>query len=427
MTPPPRTILHVPRRFTADEWGGTETVVLEIARRPRSDGWNPAIVTSLALSDRRSEALAGIPVYRHPYFYPYFGLSRSDKAALDKKGGNLVSFSLLFRLLTTPNVRLFHAHALKRLGGEVRTAARLRRKPCVVTLHGGVFDVPASELESLLAPTRRGLEWGKALGALFGSRKLLSDADLVLCVGETEFARARKALDHDRIAYLPNGVDFDRFAMGDGPDFRRRHGIPASAFLVLQVSRIDAQKNQALLLAAFRDLRASVPEARLLFVGPETQPEYARSLRARIAEYGLAESVAILPGLRPDDPDLVRAYHAADVFVLPSVHEPFGIVVLEAWSAARPVVAAAGGGPKTLLRHEDTGMLFEPEATDAPALLAGILLRLARHPDLRENLGRNGREEARSKYDWQVVAARLDELYRAAEAHHARRRGHSKP
>ena len=137
MSPPPRTIVHVPRRFTADEWGGTETVILETARQQQRESWHPVVVTSLALSDRRHEEIAGVPVHRHPYCYPYLGLTAADRAALDKKGGNLLSFSLLGRLLATPDVRLYHAHALKRLGAEVRTAARLRRKPYVVSLHGG--------------------------------------------------------------------------------------------------------------------------------------------------------------------------------------------------------------------------------------------------------------------------------------------------
>ena len=94
---------------------------------------------------------------------------------MDKKGGNLLSLSLFTHLLRVPDVRLFHAHALKRLGGEVRTVARLRRKPLVVSLHGGVFDVPAAELDSMLRPIANKTEWGKPFGALFGSRRVLDD------------------------------------------------------------------------------------------------------------------------------------------------------------------------------------------------------------------------------------------------------------
>ena len=244
------TIVHVPRRFVAHEWGGTETVVLEIAKQQRAAGNHPLIITSMALADRRDDEIAGIPIRRYPHTYPFFGLSAADRAAMDKKGGNLLSLSLLRALLREPDVRLFHAHALKRLGGTVRTAARWRKKPYVVSLHGGIFDVPAAELSDLTKPIQGKFEWGKPFGALLGARKVLVDADHVICVGESEAQKAKAALPHDRVSYLPNGVDCARFTTGDGARFRQQHDIPAGAFLVLNISRIDAQKNQLSLIEA---------------------------------------------------------------------------------------------------------------------------------------------------------------------------------
>lgn len=124
-----RRIIHVPRRFVAEEWGGTETVILETACRQQRRGWRPQIFTSMALASAREDVYGGIPVRRFPHRYPFFGLSEADRSAMDRKGGNLLSLSLFAALLRAGNVRLYHAHALKRLGGEVRTAARLRRRP----------------------------------------------------------------------------------------------------------------------------------------------------------------------------------------------------------------------------------------------------------------------------------------------------------
>lgn len=416
-----KTIVHVPRRFVAEEWGGTETVILEISRQQQRAGLSPIIVTSMALARQRNESVGGVPVRRYPYTYPFFGLSPDDRAAMDKKGGNLVSFSLFLGLLRTPDVRLFHAHALKRLGGEVRTAARLRRKPFVVSLHGGVFDVPAAELGTMLKPIENKIEWGKPLGALFGSRRVLDDADVVICVGQSELERARKELSHDRVAYLPNGVDCAKFSTGDGPAFRARHGIPPGAFLVLNISRIDAQKNQMLLVEAFARLRKERPEAFLILMGPETQPAYATRLREAIQSLGLQNSVRMLPGVKNNHPDLVDAFHGCDVFVLPSMHEPFGIVVLEAWSSGKPVVASRVGGLKALVREGENGFFVDPDASDAATGLAGVLGRLAREPALRAKLGTTGRTEAQSNYDWAQVGLQLETLYQRAEEHCARR------
>lgn len=417
-----KTVIHVPRRFVAEEWGGTETVILEISRQQQRAGLNPLIVTSMALARLREESIGGVRVRRYPYCYPFFGLSAEDKAAMDKKGGNLLSMSLFKGLLTEPDVRLFHAHALKRLGGEVRTAARLRRKPLVVSLHGGVFDVPAAELGSMLKPIENKTEWGKPFGALFGSRKVLDDADQVICVGQSELDKAKRELSHDRVAYLPNGVDCAKFASADGAAFRRKHGIPTDAFLALTLSRIDSQKNQLLLLQAYARLRDTQPNAHLLLIGPETQPSYAAQLRAFITSNQLGSRVQLLPGLRNDNPELIQAYHAADVFVLPSMHEPFGIVVLEAWSSGRPVIASHVGGLKALVRDRENGFFIEPEAADASEDLAGKLQTLARDPELRKRMGANGLAEARSRYDWDRIGLQLEQLYQRAEEHFARRR-----
>lgn len=419
-------VFHIPRRFVAEEWGGTETVILEIARRQQASGWHPEIVTSQALSPRRTEKIGGVPVSRFDYTYPFFGLSNTDKTAMDKKGGNLISPGLFAHLMRAPNVRLFHAHALKRLGGEVRTAARLRSKPYVVSVHGGVFDVPESEQEMMLRPIRRKFEWGRPIGALLGSRRVLEDADHVICVGESELEQAQNQLSHDRVTYLPNGVNSAQFASGDGMKFRRRHGIPQDAFVILNVSRIDAQKNQLMLLEAFDRFRASQSNSHLFLIGPVTQPDYALKIQDRIKERGLMEHVHVLPGFRHSDSGLVDAYQGCDVFALASTHEPFGIVVLEAWSAGKPVLVSRVGGLKSLVRKEQTGLFFEPNTERGTDEAVSGLKRYAKSFELRRCLGALGREEAKHVYDWSKINRKLEGVYAQAEGHARCRYGKGK-
>ena len=416
-----RGIIHVPRRFVADEWGGTETVVLEISKQQRAAGLHPRIITSMALADRNHDEIAGIPVDRYPHLYPFFGLSAADRAAMDKKGGNLLSLSLLRALIREPDVRLYHAHALKRLGGSVRTAARWRKKPYVVSLHGGIFDVPAAELSDLTKPIQGKIEWGKPFGALLGARKVLEDADHVICVGDSEAQKAKASLPHDRVSYLPNGVDCQRFTTGEGRRFREHFNIAADAFLIVNISRIDSQKNQLGLLEAFARFHAATPGARLVMIGPETQPAYGDKLRAFIAANHLGESATIIPGISNESGLLIDAYHAADAFVLSSRHEPFGIVVLEAWCAGRAVIVSRVGGLQTLVHDGETGFFFDPDAPDAAAQLTALLTTLHNDPALRERLGEAGRAEAVAHYDWTRIGARLEEIYQMAEDSAARR------
>lgn len=417
-----RRVLHIPRRFTAEEWGGTETVVLEISHEQQRAGWQPMILTTNALSSKSEQIIGGIPVRRFGYFYPYLGLSAFDKQALDKKGGSPVSMGLFRAVLCEPDVRLFHLHTMGRLSAQVRTAARWRKRPYVISLHGGAFHTQEAELKTMADPTRGKLEWGKVLGAVFGSHRVLGEADHIICVGQAEFEAARRRLPHDRVSALPNGVDPKKFERGDGATFRRKHNIARDAFVILCLSRIDAQKNQLALVHALEQLRAMRLDAVLVLVGPETMVDYAAKLRATTAEKNLSPHVRILPGLRPDDPELVNAYHACDVFALPSVHEPFGIVVLEAWSARRPVVVSRIGGLQTLVRGGETGLFFDPNADDAAAQLCDCLTTLALRPELRRDMAEAGWNEVQAHYTWSVVNQQLETIYAAAERHVADKR-----
>ena len=328
---------------------------------------------------------------------------------MDKKGGNLLSLPLLWSLLREPQVDLLHAHTGKRLGGIVRTAARLRGIPYVITLHGGHYDIPAGQMQQMLAPIRKSLEWGKPFGALFGSRRVLQDAAAVLCVGENEYRAARAALPEQRIELLPNGVDSEFFSDGDGDLFRKRYDIPAGRRIILCVSRIDYQKNQLALVKALPDILQQQPDAQLVLVGPVTIESYQRKLLQRIERLGLQGRVNLIPGLTADDPLLRGAYHAAEVFCLPSLHEPFGIVVLEAWAAGLPVVAARVGGIPSFTRHGEDVLHADPEQ---PATLARQLLGVMNNPEFAGRLAGNGQRRARQEYDWRVISHQLSTLYR---------------
>jgi len=402
-------IIQVPRRFVTHEWGGTETTILQTSRALQQAGHDVSIFTSLALSDRRDEVVQGVPVRRFPYSYPFFGLTEDDRRDMDKKGGNLLSLPLLLGLVREPGVDVLHAHTGKRVGGIVRTAARLRGIPYVVTLHGGYFEVPKGEMDQMLAPIRNRFEWGRAFGALLGARRVLEDASAVLCVGGDEYNAAKARLPGQRVELLPNGVDCDAFAQGDGAAFRAAHGIGPNRRVVLCVSRIDYQKNQIGLVEALARVREQISEAHLVLLGPVTVAGYHERLLARIAELGLGEHVTLVPGLRPDDPMLPAAYHAADVFCLPSLHEPFGIVILEAWAAGRPVVASRVGGIPSFTRDGEDILHAEPaDAAD----LAARLLQVLQDTALSERIAAAGRAKARRDFAWSAIAARLLDLYR---------------
>jgi len=414
---PPKRILHVPRRFATDEWGGTESVIFNLCKQQQALGFQPEIHTSRALAPAPRELWRDIPIRRYRYGYPFLGLSPADRLALDKKGGNLLSLDLFFHLLAARDVRIYHAHVLKRMGGSVLTAARLRNKPFVATLHGNIFDVPPAEAASIVEAQHGHFEWGKPFGAIFRSRHLLDEADAVLCVGFSEFEKAQAALTHDRVYHLPNGVTPESFAHGDRAAGRHHLGWPENAIAFGCLSRIDPQKNQLLLVEAFAALIAANPRQpyRLLLGGPVTAPAYQDEILNLIRYHQLEPCVTLHPSVEAESTLHRNLLAALDAFVLPSRHEPFGIVILEAWASGLPVAAAHVGGLQKLVSHDRDGLHFPPG--DAPALTAA-LARLAGDSGLRHALAAAGHAKMLRDYTWKSIAARLEEIYQFTESRH---------
>ena len=401
-------VVYIPRRFAPGDWGGTETVVLETSRRLRDLGHRVEVLCPDALSGISREDVGGIPVRRFPYFYPYLGLDEQSRRQLDRKGGNLFSFSLLRALHNYPDLDLIHLHTGKRLGGIGRRVALHRHIPYVITLHGGVHDVPAEEVRTWTEPTRGTLEWGKVLGLWVGSRRVLQDAAAIVCIGLEEQNLTQARFPDKRVVYIPNGVDADRFAAGEGDRFRHLHGIPRGARVILTVGRIDPQKDQRLAVRFIAEAAREDPSVHLLLVGFVTNEAYRESLVNDVKEAGLESRVTIIPGLGAENGELADAYHAADVFLLPSVHEPFGMVILEAWSAGLPVLASRTGGTSSFVEDGKDGLLFEPGNVSGCLRAWQTLSRLE---DSGKSLGEAGRAKAAARYSWDEVTRRLQSLY----------------
>ena len=388
-------VAHVIRRLSFDDWGGTEQVVWNLAKAQKAAGHDVRLFATTALCATPHETVDGLEIVRFRPVYPWWPMPKALVAELDRKGGNPFVPGL-GKALREWRPDVIHCHAMARIAELcLRVGARRR---CVVSLHGGGANVPTEEAKSLKAPTRGRLPWGKAIDILMGwTRRVPEDFGGIVCVGEDEYEKYRAR--HPHVMYLPNGVDTSLFA-----SCRSRTSGAGSPFRVLCVARIDRQKNQMLLV----EWLARHPEATVRFVGPVTQPDYRAELEARAASLGVAGRLSFAGALKPASPELLAEYTAADAFVLPSRHEPFGIVVLEAWAAGLPVVASdVGGLGRLCAAHPDAALVFKPGDLDA---LDAALGRLAGEEGLAERLSAAG-STAASAYDWSVLAARLVDFY----------------
>ena len=407
-------VAHVLRRLSFDDWGGTEQVVWNLARAQVRAGHEVRVFATTALCPTPRETREGLEILRFPPVYPWWPMTAATRARLDRKGGNPFVPGLA-RALREWAPDVIHCHAMGRIAELCIRVAEKTGARCAVSLHGGGANVPAAEAASLRAPTRRLLPWGKILDkALRRTRRIPEDAGGIVCVGEDEadLWRAR----HPRVLFLPNGVDVALFEGSKVPGSQVPGSEPANAreagfepanlrtargTRVLCVARIDRQKNQmALVEALARDPRLAVR-----LVGPATEPDYLEALRARAAELGAADRLSVAGALPPGSPELAAEYRAADVFALPSRHEPFGIVVLEAWAAGLPVVASnVGGLGRLCAAHPGAAATFPPD--DSSALDAAVSAATENGHKMSE-LGHS----AAFEYDWVRLASRLVEFY----------------
>jgi len=399
------------RRFVFEEWGGTETVVWHTAQALKKQGIQTEILATSALSQPGSECREAIRIRRFDYHYPYWGLSAEQRLLLDKKGGNPYAHGLQRYLMQHPELTLIHGHAMQRLAGLTRHVARVRQVPYVLSFHGGLLDVPAAEQAQMKASVRHSLHYGRLLDPMLGYRRALAEADALICVGHSEYERVRQHWPDKRVEYLPNGVEPQAFAGGHGRRFRQQQALPADMPLLLCVGRIDPQKNQLFLLDLLQQLPA---ETGLVLIGPATSPAYLAEIQQTVAALQLQARVRIIPGLPAGSESLRDAYAAADIFVLPSRHEPFGIVVLEAWAAGKPVLCSDLGGLRQLVPNGQGGYRFA-DLAEAVRLCQQLL----KAPELREQLGQQGREMVLNSYTWEQIGTRLQQLY--ASVHDAKR------
>lgn len=401
-------VIQLLRRFVPQEWGGSESAVYHLCKELTAHQVDSPIYATDMLSKPGKDLYEGVKIKRFPYCFPWLNLQPEEHHQLALKGGSPLSASLFLALLMEPNLSLIHTHVPLRLGGMARTASRWRGIPYLVSIHGGHHTLPQEQTDQMLKPVSGKWEWGKVFGWLLGSRRVLEDAAAIICVGRDEYELMQKRYPSKKVRYIPNGVHCAAFASASGELFRTQYQISPNEKLILCVSRLDPQKNQLLLLRAFAQFSKRHPLYRLVLIGPVSVESYYTALRAEATRLGIEHKVVWILGYTPFDPLLPSAYRAAEFFVLPSLSEPFGIVILEAWAASLPVIASRVGGIPGFAKNEKNSLLFESGHEEE---LVEKMCRLAENAPLRESLALQGYAEVKT-YDWKAIAEQILELYR---------------
>ena len=238
-----------------------------------------------------------------------------------------------------------------------------------------------------------------------GERLVAQDVDRVICAGEGEREMLVDVygVPAQRIVTVPCGVDTVRFRPLGRARARRELGLATDEPVVLFVGRIEPLKGIEVLIRAAAQLEGRF---RLLVVGGDDKDaERKAGLQALAAEMGISGKVTFLDAV--PHRDLPLYYNAADICVVPSYYESFGLVAIEAMACGVPVVASRVGGLKETVQDGRTGYLVPWRCPEPFAERLDLLLS---NEPLRRSLGREARAAA-ERFRWSEVAARVEDVY----------------
>jgi D-inositol-3-phosphate glycosyltransferase len=240
----------------------------------------------------------------------------------------------------------------------------------------------------------------------------LETADRVIATSPQEEEHMRMLVSQDgQIEVIPCGTDIEKYGSVPRSLAREYLGIRDDAKMILYVGRFDKRKGIDTLVTAVAQSRfRNHPHLHLVIAGgsrPDSSDGIERErIEKIVAEVGLKDCVTF-PG-RLDDTVLSFYYAAADVCVLPSHYEPFGLVAIEAMACQTPVVASDVGGLQFTVVPSVTGLLVPPQNE---LEFATAIDRILDNPDWALELGKAGRQRVEIAFSWDSVASRLNQLY----------------
>jgi len=216
----------------------------------------------------------------------------------------------------------------------------------------------------------------------------------------------RDLIPRKRFQVVYNAVDVERAAIGAGRggEFRRRHGIPADAIVVMQVSWLIPEKGLDDLLDAAREVAAAEPRAHFVLAGDGA---HRPALEQRARDLGIASRVTFTGVVK--DPLAEGLFDASDIVCQMSRwEEVFGYVNAEAMACGKPLVGTRAGGIPEIIQHGVTGFVVDKRDSSA---MARRILELVRDPDLRKRMGEAGREVCREKFNLKKNVGQLIGIY----------------
>ena len=240
---------------------------------------------------------------------------------------------------------------------------------------------------------------------LEAEREVARAADRVICASENERVLLEDSygVSPEQVAVIPCGVDLDAFRPGDKALARGRLGLSLDKPMVLYVGRIERLKGIDVLLRAVSDLKS--PYSLVVVGGDERENGRKSHLLSLAADLGIADSVFFFDAVPHNE--LPLYYSAADVCVVPSYYESFGLVALEAMACGVPVIGSRVGGLAQTIQDGETGFLVSWGGSRGFTERLSLLLG---NEQLQREMGLASRAAA-EHFTWSDVAAQVEDIY----------------
>lgn len=310
---------------------------------------------------------------------------------------SLISFREVDRLCREYKMDIVHGQSPSSYG-----YALLRRgnMPFVVTLHGTSFGEFGSYFDIPLSFINRNVIFG-AMGEMLAAFLTCIEykcADKVIAVSKATAEETVRfyRLPKERVVAIHNGIDLLSFTDLRVEEENEGHTI-------LSVGRLSWRKGYKYLIDAMPNILSEYPDAKLVIVGYGDQ---RTPLQWHVKKLGIESSVCFLDKVSGER--LYSLYHEADVYVQPSLYEPFGITILEAMSMRKPVVATRVGGIPELITNGAEGLLVEPGNS---LQLARAIINVFSDSSCRRRFGSNARKRVEREFTWEAVAKKTLEFY----------------
>jgi glycogen(starch) synthase len=357
--------------------GGVEEVARQLARELRRRGHAVEVLTNRWRGVGTRAVVEEVDVRYVPFVLP--GPSLAERRRF-LAGGPRASAVLLARLRSfRPDV--VHVIAAGPIAAYLVALRRLVRARVVVTSQGEVGIA-----SDRIFHRSRALRWAM--------RRVLAEADAVTACSQFVLDELRSEFGVSAPqTVIPNGVDPAELAVPPADEGR----------YVFAAGRLAVQKGFDVLLQAFAGAGDDLAQHRLLVAGEGRERERLEGLASQLGLPGRVEWLGAADRRR-----LAELLGGAEVVVVPSRQEPFGIILLEALAAGKPAIASRVGGIPEFA--DGAALLVPPED---PAELAAALVRVVRDPELRASLAEAGRARA-AEYTWSRIADRYEAVYRGS-------------